>query len=84
MIPIIALHDSGCSKSIMSKTLFDKLQQIGDAQIYYEPRYQGLKMASGQIQRILGLADIKLNFVGENNCTKSFPLGVIVYEGLEQ
>jgi hypothetical protein len=38
-IPIIALHDSGCSKSIMSKNLFEQLQKIGDTQLYYDPRY---------------------------------------------
>jgi hypothetical protein len=41
-------------------------------------------MASGQIQQILGVADIKLHFVGENNCNKPFLLDVIVHKGLEQ
>ncbi len=80
----VMIHDSGCSKTIMSKTLFDKLQNIGDTQLYHNPRYQAVKMASGQIERIIVVADIKLHFIGENNCTKSFPLDVIVLEGLEQ
>jgi hypothetical protein len=84
MIPIIALHDSGCSKSIMSKKLYEQLQQIGNTQIYYDPRYQAVKTASGQVQKILGVANIRLHFVGENKCNKSFLLDVIVHEGLDK
>jgi hypothetical protein len=83
-IPVIALHDSGCSKSIMSKKLYEQLQQTGNTQIYYDPRYQAVKVASGEVQKILGVANIRLHFVGENKCNKSFLLDVIVHEGLDE
>ena len=41
-------------------------------------------MASGEIQKIMGVADITLHFKGVNDCIKSFHLNVIVHNGLEQ
>jgi len=83
-IPVIALHDSGCSKTIMSFQLYEKIVQHGAAPIYQDLRYQAVKMASGEIQKIMGVTDITLHFKGENDCIKSFQLNVIVHNGLEQ
>ena len=83
-VPTIALHDSGCSKTIMSHQLYEKLTQFEDIPIYHDDRYQAVKMASGEIQKIMGVADIALHFKGVNNCIKSFYLNVIVHNGLEQ
>ncbi len=68
----------------MSKKLYEQLQQTGNTQIYYDPRYQAVKVASGEVQKILGVANIRLHFVGENKCNKSFLLDVIVHEGLDE
>jgi hypothetical protein len=41
-------------------------------------------MASKEVQQIKGVTDINIHFQGENNCTKSYLLNVIVHEGLAQ
>ena len=83
-VPIIALHDSGCSKTIMSYELYKRLIPLGVAEIYQDPRYQAVRMASKEVQRIKGVTDINIHFQGENDCTKSYLLNVIVHEGQAQ
>ena len=83
-VPVTALHDSGCSKTIMSYDLYKKLIPLGVAEIYQDPRYQAVRMASKEVQRIKGVTDITIHFQGENGCTKSYLLNVIVHEGLAQ
>ena len=38
-VPTIALHDSGCSKTIMSYQLYTKLKEFEDIPIYHDERY---------------------------------------------
>ena len=83
-VPITALHDSGCSKTIMSYELYKRLIPLGVAEIYQDPRYQAVRLASKEVQRIKGVTDINIHFQGENDCTKSYFLNVIVHEGLAQ
>jgi len=66
-VPITALHDSGCSKTIMIYDLYKKLQPSGVTEIYDDPRYQAVRMASKEVQQIKGVTDITLHFQGENN-----------------
>ncbi len=51
-VPITALHDSGCSKTIMSYELYKRLIPLGVAEIYQDPRYQAVRLASKEVQRI--------------------------------
>ena len=81
-IPVVALHDSGCSKTIISYDLYKRIAEYGATPIYDDPKYQAVKTASGEIQKVMGVTDVTLHFKGENSCSKSFHLNVIVHKGL--
>jgi hypothetical protein len=61
-VPITALHDSGCSKAIMSYDLYKRLIPLGVAEIYQDPRYQAVRMASKEVQQIKGVTDKTYTF----------------------
>ena len=81
---VLALHDSGCAKTIMNKTIFDKLIKQGQIEVKQPDRPTVIVSCTGEPQPIEGTADILLHFEGLNNVRKSFELNVIVHSGITQ
>ena len=81
---VLALHDSGCAKTIINKKMFDKLLEKGHIEVYQPERPTVIVTASGEAQPITGTADILLHFEGLHGIQKSFELNVIVHSGITQ
>ena len=83
-VHVLALHDSGCAKTIISQKIFDKLLAQGHIEIKQPERPTVIVSCTGEAKSITGLADILLHFEGINNVKKSFELNVIVHSGITQ
>ena len=81
---VLALHDSGCAKTIINIKIFDKLLEKGHIEVYQPERPTVIVMASGEAQPITGTADIMLHFKGLHGIQKSFQLNVIVHSDITQ
>ena len=83
-VEVRALHDSGCAKSIIKTSVFNKLLAHGDIEIEKPKVPVALVSCTGEYQDISGTADIILHFQGTNGISMSFPLNVIVHPELSQ
>jgi hypothetical protein len=83
-LKVLALHDSGCAKSIMKKSIFEKLQKFGKIEVIKPTEKQALVSCTGEYQEITGSADILLHFQGVNGVQMSFELNVIIHSELSQ
>jgi len=71
-ISVKALHDSGCSHSIISKQTFLSIPGANENQIKPAENIQ-ISGFNGSISPIIGTVVIKLRFKGDNGVTKSYP-----------
>jgi hypothetical protein len=83
-LKVLALHDSGCAKSIMKKSVFDKLLKRGNIEVIQPTEKQALVSCTGEYQEITGTANILLHFSGTNEAKMSFELNVIIHSDLSQ
>jgi hypothetical protein len=79
-----ALHDSGCTKSVLKTSVFEELQKRGEITITKPPQRLILVSCTGENQEITGVADIMLHFTGDNGKKMSFELNVIIHPNLSQ
>jgi hypothetical protein len=52
-LKVLALHDSGCAKSIMKKSVFDKLLKRGNIEVIQPTEKQALVSCTGEYQEIM-------------------------------
>ena len=83
-MPIRALNDCGCAKSIIKTSCFNELLKHGHIELKAPVTRLSLVSAVGAEQPITGLADIMLHFTGDNGINKSYELNVIVHPELSQ
>ena len=76
-IPIKALHDSGCEKSILSYKTFRTLPGWKQAQLQPAPRTM-VSAFDGSMTPVKGMLDLILHFTGCNGIHKSFTHSVAV------
>ena len=80
-VPVKALHDSGCSHSIISKETF--LAIPGATQKIIKPSSNiQITGFNGSISPVLGTATIKLRFQGDNGINKTYTRTVIVHDNI--
>jgi hypothetical protein len=81
---VLALHDSGCAKSILKTSVFKKLLSQGQIALIPPLEPQALVSCTGEYQEITGTADILLHFTGINGAKLTFELNVIIHPELSQ
>ena len=83
-LPIRALHDSGCAKTIISTATFNRLVQQGHISVHHPENKIVIVTCTGEAQPIQGTVDIIFHFQGSNNVNKSYELNVLVHSSLNQ
>ena len=83
-IDVRALYDTGCAKSVLKTSVFNKLLEHGFISVQAPVIKTVLVAANGDKDEITGMADIVMHFSGENNTKMSFELNVIVHPKLTQ
>ena len=76
-----ALHDSGCSHSIISKDTFLTIPGANLSMIKSAHNIQ-ISGFNGSVSPIIGTVTIKLRFTGDNGINKSYPRTVIVHDNI--
>jgi len=77
---ILALHCSGCAKSIIHQKVLNELLKHGHIEIMQPERPTVIISYSGEVQPVTGTANIIFHFEGINNVHKSFQLNVLVHK----
>ena len=83
-LPIRALHDSGCAKTVIKTSKFLQLAKQTKIELKQNSVPTVLVTATGARQQITGLADIFVHFEGLNGTSVSYPLEVMVHPELNQ
>ena len=83
-LEVRALHDSGCMKSVMRTSVYEKLLEQGNITLNKPENKIVLVSCTGEHQEVTGLADIKLHFTDEAGVSVSFDLNVVVHNQLSQ
>ena len=81
---VIALHDSGCAKSVIKTSIFEELLKKGHIEITKPIQRTVVVTCTGAMEDVTGTADIILHFVGDNKRKMSFNLNVIVHPSITQ
>ena len=79
--PVKALHDSGCSHSIISKETLLNIPGATEKLIRPSTNIQ-ITGFNGSTSPVLGVVTIKLRFLGDNGIQKSYPRTVIVHDNI--
>jgi hypothetical protein len=83
-IKIKALHDSGCTKTVIKHSVFEQLVTLGHIEIMKPKRQIVLISCTGEAQPIEGSANIILHFEGTNGINTAYQLNVLVHTALSQ
>jgi len=83
-LAVRALHDSGCAKSILKLSTFNKLKTYGHVQVRRPEHTTVMVSATGQQTTITTEADIIMHFEGLNGVNLTFELNVMVHPSLAQ
>ena len=83
-VAVRALHDSGCSKSILKDSVFKELLKKGAIQVKDPKQRMCIISCTGEQQPITGLVDIILHFEGKHGVKMSYELNVIVHNSMTQ
>ena len=81
-LPIRALHDCGCAKTVIKTSTFMKLAKLAKIELKQNIVPTMLVTATGAREQITGIADIVLHFEGLNKTTIACPIEVIVHPEL--
>ena len=88
-LPFLALHDSGCEKTIMSKRAFDKIcKKHYDSNVTMHRKNTQVQKVTdclvsaydGSLTPAVGTFDVTFHFKGVNGVTKQYKRNVIVHE----
>ena len=83
-MPIRALHDSGCAKSVMRTSTFLQLAKRVKIELKQNKVPTVLVTATGARQQITGLTDIFVHFEGLNGTSFAYAMEVMVHPDLNQ
>ena len=82
-LTILALHDSGCAKSVMNESTFNSLLTKGFIQLKQPPQPTMVVTCTGASEQIEGTADIYLHFTGENGTKMTVELNIVVHSSIQ-
>ena len=77
-IRVVALHDSGCAKSVIKTSVFKALQEKGLIEVTKPAQNTVIVTCTGAMEEVTGTADIVLHFKGDNGTKMAFKLNVII------
>ena len=83
-LTILALHDSGCAKSVMYETTFNSLLAKGYIELKQPPQTTMVVTCTGATEQIAGIADIYMQFTGENVTKLTVELNIVVHPSIQQ
>ena len=83
-LPVTALHDSGCAKSVIKTSIFNDLLKHGHISIIPPPNKTVVVTVTGAMEPVEGTADIMLHFQGLNKSKMSYPLNVVIHPSITQ
>ena len=81
-LSVLALHDSGCAKSVMKESTFNKLLEKGYIELKQPQQTTMVVTCTGATEQITGMADIYLHFEGENGSKLTFSLNIVIHPNL--
>jgi len=83
-INVTALHDSGCAKTVIRTSTFERLLQQGHVELTNHEDPIVLVSCTGEEESTTGTADIMLHFQGDNGKKLSFELNVLIHPKITQ
>ena len=81
-LPIRALHDGGCAKTIINLKLFNQLKEQGNIEIIKPATRTVIVSCTGEYKEVIGSVDIIMHFTGSNGINMSFNINAMISEAV--
>ena len=81
-VPVRALHDSGCAKTIMSTNTYHKLHQTQPIHLK-KLKNVSISSCTGEKTRPMGYVSVYMAFSDNKGNTLMFPFDILVHEALD-